>query len=56
MMGKAPNGGVVITSLRQKYGMNTKRALGASGVAWLMDEQGNPLPATYGMVCSGLTQ
>ncbi len=56
MMGQAPNGGVVIASLRQKYGMNTKRALGASGVAWLMDEQGNPLPATYGMVCSGLTQ
>jgi hypothetical protein len=55
-MGQAPNGGVVIASLRQKYGMNTKKALGASGVAWLMDEQGSPLPATYGMVCSGLTQ
>jgi hypothetical protein len=55
-MGQAPTGGVVIASLRQKYGMNTKKALGASGVAWLMDEQANPLPATYGMACSGLTQ
>jgi hypothetical protein len=54
--GKAPNGRVVLASLRQKCGMNTKRALGPSGVAWLMDEQANPLPATYGMACSGLTQ
>ncbi len=54
--GKAPNGAVVLKSLREKYGMNTKGALGPTGVAWVMDEQAKPVPAAFGNACTGTLQ
>ncbi|HXA00279.1 MAG TPA: hypothetical protein VN025_21145 [Candidatus Dormibacteraeota bacterium] len=53
-MDKTPAASVLIQSLHEKYGVSSKGVLGTN-MAWVMDEQGQPVPPTRDMACSGLT-